>query len=181
MTILRIVTLFMLSLAVDIAGWFLVPVGLLFCGRDAQRLPRLFWPWDNDIEGINGDIYWRTDPAHHPDDYWRFWPRYVWLAWRNPSNNFITFVLGYTPDATTAWTESGDPLTEDQPNGHSGSYELNALHRGRRYPMFYLVRRYPFWPSKCFRLYVGWKNKGHQLAPTAFVCTLNPIANFRSP
>ena len=80
----------------------LAPIVMLFVlpfvKKEADRLPKLFWFWDNNIS-INGDG-WGKNPdgtwvpyghesytgdayyakGHHPRS---FWARYVWLGWRN--------------------------------------------------------------------------------------------------
>lgn len=161
---MRIAFFFLLSLLVDSLGWILVPVGLLFCNKDSLHLPSLFWLWDNDIEGINGDIYWRTDPTHHPNDYSNFWVRYTWLAWRNPSNNFITFVLGFSPNWDTQYTVTGNVPTD---------YKIVAHHQGKDYPMWMIQKPYERWPQHSYRVYIGWRNEGcPKTKPVSFVFTI---------
>ena len=81
----------------------LAPIVMLFVlpfvKKEADRLPKLFWFWDNNIS-INGDGWAKQSPdgtwvpyghesytgdayyakGHHPRS---FWARYVWLGWRN--------------------------------------------------------------------------------------------------
>ena len=95
-------------LIASLKGLVVLPFGMLapivmlfvlpFVKKEADRLPKLFWFWDNNIS-INGDG-WAKSPdgtwvpyghesytgdayyakGHHPRS---FWARYVWLGWRN--------------------------------------------------------------------------------------------------
>jgi hypothetical protein len=81
-----------------------VPIALLFCKWESEKLPRLFWWWDNNVS-MNGDnADWQVvdgvpQPAPYPledtpevraKNYWlkghhprSFLSRYVWLGLRN--------------------------------------------------------------------------------------------------
>jgi len=82
-----------------------VPIALLFCKWESEKLPSLFWWWDNNVS-MNGDnADWKmgedgiSRPAPYPledtpevraKNYWlkghhprSFLSRYVWLALRN--------------------------------------------------------------------------------------------------
>ena len=96
-------------LIASLKGLVVLPFGMLapivmlfvlpFVKKEADRLPKLFWFWDNNIS-INGDGWAKQSPdgtwvpyghesytgdayyakGHHPRS---FWARYVWLGWRN--------------------------------------------------------------------------------------------------
>ena len=96
-------------LIASLKGLVVLPFGMLapivmlfvlpFVKKEADRLPKLFWFWDNNIsinaggwakqspdgtwvpyghESYTGDAYYAK--GHHPRS---FWARYVWLGWRN--------------------------------------------------------------------------------------------------
>lgn len=91
-----------------------VPVALLFCKWESEKLPSLFWWWDNNVS-LNGDnADWQVvdgvpTPAPYPledtpevraKNYWlkghhprSFLSRYVWLGLRNRGSK-LSEVLG---------------------------------------------------------------------------------------
>lgn len=83
-------------LAGYVSGFFVTWIGLVFCGKDAEHMPVLFWIWDNP-DGING-----TARGNNP-----IWPRicgseeatrtfknrWIWVTWRNPVSN-LSRLLG---------------------------------------------------------------------------------------
>lgn len=136
---------------------YMVTIALLFTKWEAERLPKLFWRWDNEVS-LNGDkrpwinnehgvqvplpcpiedtpevrayCYWLKDA--HPRSYKARW---VWLVLRNRASMYA-FMKGFpVNDALKADTQYwGDLATQ---NGHEGilvrrmgpHYELFAAHR----------------------------------------------------
>ena len=76
-----------------VLGFVVVPVALRFSetvygplGDEHERLPRWAWLWDNDEDGIDGPPWYRNGYAlKHPVA--KHFPRFWWLAVRNPVNN----------------------------------------------------------------------------------------------
>lgn len=131
-----------LTIIPDLTAPIVVPVALLFTPRDAERLPRIFEWWDNDVS-INGDGWavlrdgnWvqvqgnelpgeRAIPYGHPDytgdAYYckghhprSFYARWVWLGLRNRASR-LSQILGYAhaPEAYAARWSGGDIAAHD--------------------------------------------------------------------
>ena len=100
-----------------LVGW----IGLIFCKRESEHMPWLWWPWDNKAHGINGTLSGNNpkwvvicNPEAFPpeggmDENYKilqkivnektgkertFWKRWVWLIWRNPVSNLSLDWLG---------------------------------------------------------------------------------------
>jgi hypothetical protein len=153
----------LIDLIAMLLGLVLVAVGLMFCSKDDVRLPGwLDWCYGNRQEGIN--YFGKVENNG-------FWQRYKWCALRNPTHNLAIDVLGYPLmlDQTlpfnvyVMWdeavvmerTKKGD--VEVSEIGHPGWYLLKATIYGKRVFEFYWIYRYPFWPSHCLRVRLGWK------------------------
>lgn len=112
-------------------------VALLFTPREANKLPKLFRKWDNDV-GINGDgCGWKRadgtwvdlrdgvqhlgeplvgydDPAFGGTAYYAkghhprsYWARYIWLGWRNRASK-LSLDLGITARKADIELVAGD-------------------------------------------------------------------------
>ena len=131
-----------LTILPDLLAPVVVPVALLFTPRSANRLPRLFEWWDNDVS-INGDGWavlrdgvWvqvqgnerpgevavaYSDPRYTGDTYYcrghhprSFYARWVWLGLRNRASR-LSQILGFThdPDAAVVEWAGGDMSAHD--------------------------------------------------------------------
>lgn len=99
----------MLILPADLLAPVVTPFALLFTGWEADRLPKLFRWWDNDVS-LNGDVrqqglwalefvpiadtpearamcYWA--PGHHPRS---FYARWIWIGLRNRASRLAQIV-----------------------------------------------------------------------------------------
>lgn len=141
---------------------FVVP----FLGWEAERLPKLFSKWDNDVS-LNGDPWpWAQDSSgtwyrhcpledtpevrakcywakgHHPRSRWA---RYVWLGWRNRASKLAESLgVDASADKIQMW---GDPKT-------SKSHEGTKVYRmGDIWQIMSVTKRGPF----AIRRNVGWK------------------------
>lgn len=78
----------LLSMAVTVTGWvLLLPLAYLDVTRydkatQQWHWPRVFWPWDNDIDGLCPEWWQRAHPSWSQERL-----MYVWAAWRNPAEN----------------------------------------------------------------------------------------------
>ena len=186
---------FCVDLPALILGLIMVPIGLLFCNKDSQHMPKFFYPWDNDRDGINGDGTWDPTtqtgsgwkgPEHTMGNYTSFWNRFRWLALRNPTNNF-DYTIGFPQTSDLKYTYTGNPNTSD-----AGTPGLLVVY-AKKGPItvayaFYLVYRYPFLKTRCLRLFFGWKiqdnvftqNFYSNLGTKAqFVFVPNPLMTFK--
>jgi hypothetical protein len=169
--------LILLSWCVDALGLIMVPLALLGCRAKSEHLPVWAWPWDNDRDGINGDAGWRS-ATHANGNQARFGWRFVWLAIRNPGNNF-GYLLGIAQTAKLTYDFRGDRDTSDQ--GHPGHLSVDAFRDGRHVAFgHYYVYRYPCWPSRCLRVRIGWKLNDmlHDGSIAEIVCVVNPVMTF---
>lgn len=177
--------LVLLTLAVDLLGLVAVAIALAFCKSESEHLPRLFWPWDNEIEGINGDGGWRG-PEHANGHEREFWWRYQWLAIRNAGTNF-SYLIGFeqTLDIVYIADTGSDPLTSNQ--GHEGTNCVRAFKpEGFAAWEYYYVKRWM--PGRCLRVRLGWKladnideeTRVKNLGTRAqIVCSVNPVMTFQ--
>lgn len=173
-----------IDLPMTLLGLFMVPLGLLFCKKDSEHMPKLFWFWDNDRDGINGDG--REPTATDPGAGWKgnehtqgnqqsMWNRFRWLAIRNPANNF-GYLIGFKQTADVTYHSIGNPQTSDQ--GQSGTLFVVALKNNIIVSYaFYLVFQYPFAKSKCLRFFSGWKIQDN-IDSVSFQNNLNTNAQF---
>lgn len=99
-----------------LVGW----IGLLFCNKDSEHLPKLWWPWDNS-HGINGTLggnnpkwVYLCNPELQDESVplsirqqkmqfiidnktgkeRTFIKRWIWLYWRNPVSNLSLWWIG---------------------------------------------------------------------------------------
>lgn len=150
-----------LAIPVDLLSPVVVPVALQFTDWEADKLPRLFHWWDNDVS-INGDArqpgqwalefvpiadtdaaramcYWA--PGHHPRS---FWARFVWLGLRNRAIRFSQ-LLGTSEDGPSdQW--SGKTWVVNRVGSAWRYYELVPLGPlALRMHYGYKVPRIPGW------------------------------------
>ncbi len=176
--LLRILLTFLLvDLPVTMLGFLVVPIALLACNEKAEHLPRWAWLWDNDETGINGDAGW-CGPEHANGRERTFWWRFLWLAVRNPANNWGYRVLGWETSPSTWYSFVGDPKTSNRDPGHPGAVYIEAHEAGLMYPCYYLVKRWS--KNRCLRIYLGWKNLGFNAdeSRVQFVFVINPFMTF---
>lgn len=151
---------------------FVVP----FLKRDAQKLPRAFRQWDNEVS-INGDGWavkrngeWvrviedelpgevavsYDDPAYDGDAYYApghhprsVWARYVWLGWRNRASAAAAAAgIEITPGMLARATWYGDINT-------SKSHEGVVLHRIEQHFQIYACKKLG---PLCIRTNYGFK------------------------
>ena len=175
--LLLIFGLVCIDLPVTLLGVIVVPIALLFCDSESEHLPNFAWLWDNDETGINGDGGWRG-PEHANGQERTFWWRFLWLALRNPANNWSYYVLGWKTTAQTTYRTGGDPMTSNRGPGHPGAVYIEAFEAGRMYPCYYVVWRWS--KGRCLRIYLGWKNMGWNTdgSRVQFVWVVNPFMTF---
>ena len=92
MNIIRLILTLISSIIMDILGFFLVPIALIFTREEDDMLPKIFYPWDNYEDTINGDKHWSNLVGK--ENITKKWYRFKWLALRNPSHNFVKRIIG---------------------------------------------------------------------------------------
>lgn len=161
MMYIRYILFTIASFTMELLGLFIVPIGLLFCinnreqGKD-KHMPKLFWAWDNAEDGINYNVVnnftgYEMLLNKNTSFYWRW----NWLALRNRIYNFSKYVLGiYKKDLRLSFT--GDIQVSDV--GYPGCQRIDSIgHNNKKYFQIYWVYQYKWFPSRCFRLRLGWK------------------------
>ena len=111
----------LIALPFSLLAPIVVPIALIFTKREADKLPRLFTFWDNDIS-INGDWpqYWPLD--YHGSTYYSkyeprsFLARFNWLVYRNRASK-LGLMLGKT-------------FTVDDSREHWGDLNTDRNHEG---------------------------------------------------
>ena len=151
LTLIKYLLLLPTSFLVDLSGLIVVPIALLFTPRDANHLPHLFWPWDNDMEGINGDQYWKQQ---YGDKVTHFYYRFLWLALRNPGNNF-GYYCGWQQTRDCTYRYWGDTQVSNRNPYHPGWIFVLGNNGKRGAFCFYAV--WPSLPGRCLRIFLGWK------------------------
>lgn len=140
-----------------LAGVFIVPVALRFA-KDGS-LPRWAWLWDNDRDGLDGPEWYREryTPGSRVAAWVKArWPRYWWLAWRNPANN-TRFAWPFELDLEPAAVEFvGDDFEDFTPATarREGRAIWFVAWQGLR-GGFWFIR--PWGDASHFRLRLGWK------------------------
>lgn len=73
-----------IKLVLSLLGLIVVPIALRFANYG--KLPRWAWLWDNDRDGLEGPDWYRL---RYAPNHWlaKSFPRFWWLAVRNPCNN----------------------------------------------------------------------------------------------
>ena len=166
MIFLKWLALTLVGFALDLLGLIMVPIGLLFCDAASTHMPASFWPWDNDNDGINGDAGWAS--AEHANGQQNtFWWRFLWLAIRNPGNNF-GYLLGRVPSGQ--FQALGNPLTSNQ--GMPGWLLVTCDNCWCAYIVL------PWTTRICLRIALGWKIWDLARTNAQIVCVINPFATF---
>lgn len=162
--ILQLFCIVIVELPLELASWLIVPIALLFCNKQSERLPKIFrWFEDaNDLydgknSAINGDSGWRE--KHYPNGKNRtYWARLCWL-YRNRIGNFSAKYLGVrVEDIDASSVKSiGDTLaTENKGLKSTQCLVTCKMKDGRECFGYYREIRYGKSKWYC-RIYLGWK------------------------
>ena len=99
------------------------------------------------------------------------WKQYLWLVWRNPVNNLLSFTLAAP---CVAHVVNGDATIDD--DSHGGFYSITTISAWE----YYWIKPYTLFESRrCIRMRLGWKINGKQPGDLCeFVLTLNPVKQY---
>lgn len=145
--------LILVCIPLEILG-ILILLPICWFSRNSIYLPKALRWFDN------ADLYVGRDPKVYLEVCQKgTLYRYYWLALRNPLNYF-----GYTRLGVCLKTEikalyetiSTPPVGDTT---KAGLYRCEALIDEKRYFEYYLIYKYPFWPTLCFRFRMGHKLK----------------------
>lgn len=185
--IISILGIWFITFWLDLLSFIVVPIALLFCGKNDHALPGWARWWETYDYGINGDPPWQGVEHANGREH-TYWWRLRWLL-RNRLGTFSYEVLGL-PLIQVEYSAAGDVMTGNIP-GHSGflyaEAQVNAAHPDFyfAYPCYYFVRQ---WGSSeyCIRIYLGWKfrradpvAKWPKVGRAPFVCSVNFLQHFQ--
>lgn len=147
------------KLPLQIIGLPILAVTLLFVPKHKETLPRFLRWFDNHELHLrpNGDDGLSGPPKERAryKDPTAWWPRFRWLALRNPVNYFQYSVLGFTVqmpcEATTESPNVGTHRWNDR--GVKRNWLRNR--DGKEYWEYYAV--IPLYKNWHFRARIGWK------------------------
>lgn len=151
-----------LNIFISIFAIVIAPILPAFVAKDGHLPSYLSW-FDTPDNTTDGDIGWRTEHR-----LWRndadvdtnpikiYINRIFWLV-RNNAYGFSYTLLNAELFSADRMVISGDPDVSNIP-GHNG-WVLRKIYRDGEleYWQFYFVKQYPFAPTKCFRMNLGWK------------------------
>lgn len=164
--ILQLFCIVIVELPLELASWLIVPIALLFCNKQSERLPKIFrWFEDaNDLydgknSAINGDSGWRE--KHYPNGKNRtYLARLLWL-YRNRIGYFSSRINGVRvseidPPSVRA---QGNPKVTSNGGAVSDFCKVTLkLKDGRsRFGLYETIRYKGFLSGFYCRIYVGWK------------------------
>ena len=145
------------EIPLEILQFLVVPIALLFCGKESEKLPRWAAWFDENDYGINGDDGWKNE--HFPNGKNKtYWARLCWL-YRNRIGNFSAKYLGVrVEDIDASSVKSvGDTLaTENKGRESTQCLVTCKMKDGRERFGYYREIRYGKSKWYC-RIYLGWK------------------------
>ena len=164
--LLQLFAIIIIELPLELISWLIVPIALLFCDKQSERLPK--WAryfedasdyYNGENSAINGDSGWRKE--HYPNGKNRtYFARLRWL-YRNRIGYFSSRVNG----VKVSEIEPSSVITQGNPkitnNGGLVSDFCKVtlkLKDGRtRFGLFKTIRYKGFLSGFYCRIYVGWK------------------------
>ncbi|ERJ25899.1 hypothetical protein [Campylobacter concisus] len=164
--LLQLLAIMAVELPLEILGYLIVPIALLFCDKNSEHLPK--WAryfedasdlYDGENSAINGDSGWRKE--HYPNGKNRtYFARLRWL-YRNRIGYFSSRING----VKVSEIEPSSVITQGNPRVTSNGGVISAfckvtckLKDGRtRFGLFKTIRYKGFLSGFYCRIYVGWK------------------------
>ena len=151
------------TLVLDPIGLIVVALGIPFArpdrsvsdGRFIANLPKIFWLFGNDHDGLFGDKRgkWATmTPFGLPATHW--FSMWWWAAIRNPVNNMRMVKLWQAPITGSMITYTGDYHVRDKP-GEGGFQFVVTENKGRHWYGLYWVKQYS--AKRAFVVRFGYK------------------------
>ena len=147
------------EIPLEILQFLVVPIALLFCGEESEKLPRWAAWFDDPDYGINGDDGWKNE--HFPNGKNRtFFARLCWL-YRNRIGVFSAKYLGVRVediDSNTVRTQGDALATYNKGQKSTECLVTCKMKDGTERFGYYREIRYKGFLSGFYcRIYVGWK------------------------
>ena len=164
--LLQILAIIAVELPLEMFGYIVVPIALLFCNKQSEHLPK--WAryfedasdlYDGINSAINGDSGWRKE--HYPNSKNRkYFARLLWL-YRNRIGYFSSRVNG----VKVSEIEPSSVITQGNPRVTSNGGVISdfckvtcKLKNGRtRFGLYKTIRYKGFLSGFYCRIYLGWK------------------------
>lgn len=164
--LLQLFEIIIIELPLELIGWLIVPIALLFCKKDDEHLPKIFrWfedasdYYDGKCAAINGDSGWRKE--HYPNGKNRtYFARLRWL-YRNRIGYFSSRINGVKVseiDPLSVITQGNPKVTSN--GGIISDFckvTLKLKDRRSRFGLFKTIRYKGFLSGFYCRIYIGWK------------------------
>ena len=164
--LLQLFCIVVIELPLEMLGYIVVPIALLFCDKQSERLPK--WArWFEDANdtyngvnsAINGDSGWRKEHFKEPKNR-TYFARLLWL-YRNRIGYFSSRINGVKVseiDPSSVITQ-GNPRVTSNGGVISDFCKVTCkLKNGRtRFGLFKTIRYKGFLSGFYCRIYVGWK------------------------
>ena len=145
------------EIPLEILAFLVVPIALLFCGKESEKLPRWAAWFDDPDYGVNGDDGWRGE--HYPNGKNRTYrARLCWL-YRNRIGVFSAKYLGVKVediDANTVRTQGDALATYNKGQKNTECLVTCKMKDGTERFGYYREIRYGKSKWYC-RIYLGWK------------------------
>nr|DAT28358.1 MAG TPA: Envelope protein [Caudoviricetes sp.]DAY39222.1 MAG TPA: Envelope protein [Caudoviricetes sp.] len=163
---LQLFCIVVIELPLELVSWLIVPIALLFCNKQSERLPK--WAryfedasdyYNGENSAINGDSGWRKE--HYPNGKNRtYFARLKWL-YRNRIGYFSSRING----VKVSEIEPSSLITKGNPRVTSNGGVISdfckvtcKLKSGRtRFGLFKTIRYKGFLSGFYCRIYIGWK------------------------
>ena len=146
-----------IEIPLEILQFLVVPIALLFCGKESEKLPRWAAWFDDPDYGVNGDDGWKNE--HYPNGKNRtYLARLCWL-YRNRIGVFSAKYLGVKVediDANTVRTQGDVFATYNKGQKNTECLVTCKMKDGRERFGYYREIRYGKSKWYC-RIYLGWK------------------------
>ena len=164
--LLQLFAIIIIELPLELISWLIVPIALLFCDKQSERLPK--WAryfedasdyYNGENSAINGDSGWRKE--HYPNGKNRtYFARLGWL-YRNRIGYFSSRVNGVKVSEIepSSVRVQGNPKVTNNDGLVSDFCKVTLkLKDGRtRFGLFKTIRYKGFLSGFYCRIYVGWK------------------------
>ena len=164
--LLQLFCIVVIELPLELASWVVVPIALLFCNKQSERLPK--WAryfedasdyYNGENSAINGDSGWRKE--HYPNGKNRtYFARLRWL-YRNRIGYFSSRINGIKVSEIepSSVRVQGNPRVTSNGGVISDFCKVTLkLKDGRsRFGLYKTIRYKGFLSGFYCRIYVGWK------------------------
>lgn len=156
--ILQVLTNIIIELPFEILAFIIVPIALLSCKKDDERLPRWASWFDDPDYGINGDEGWKNE--HFPGKERTYRARVCWLL-RNRIGVFSVKFLGVKVrdiEPNSVITQGNPKVTSNDGIVSDWCLVSCKLKNGKdRFGYYRTIRYGGFLKGFYCRIYLGWK------------------------